>query len=111
MHQTSGIMFAAINRKVGLTCRMTLSSSAGRQLAEIATEIIGVAGRYPGSGEGLPGFFESLAHEEDLPQSVPHQRWDLEQYYSPEARGDLTMHTRAASFLDGLDMFDASLFR
>lgn len=89
---------------------MTLSSTRQEQ-AETATEVVGVAGRYPGSGEGLSGFFESLAHEQDLPRAVPHQRWDLEQYYSPEARGDLTMYTRAASFLDGLDMFDASLFR
>ena len=42
---------------------------------------------------------------------VPHERWDLESYYSPEARGDLTMYARAASFVDGLDEFDASLFR
>lgn len=76
-----------------------------------ATEIVGAAGRYPGAGEGTTGFFASLALEQDLPRHVPHQRWDLEQYYSPEARGDLTMYTRAAAFLDDLDMFDAGLFR
>ena len=47
----------------------------------------------------------------DHGDQVPHQRWDLEQYYIPEARGDLTMYVRAASFVDGLDEFDAGLFR
>ena len=47
----------------------------------------------------------------NLPTSVPHGRWDLEHYYAPEARGDLTMYARHAAFVDGLDQFDASLFR
>ena len=89
---------------------MALSTTRQAQ-ANTTTEVVGVAGRYPGGGEGVPGFFQSLAGEEDLPRTVPHQRWDLEQYYSPEARGDLTMYTRAAAFLEGLDLFDAGLFR
>ena len=90
---------------------MALSTTRQARAAETATEIIGVAGRYPGSGEGVAGFFQSLAAEEDLPRQVPHERWDLERYYSPEARGDLIMYTRAAAFLDRLDEFDTSLFR
>lgn len=89
---------------------MALSMSAG-DAAATTTDVVGVAGRYPGCGEGLPGFFASLAAQEDLPRQVPHQRWDLEHYYCPEPRGDLTMYVRMAAFVDGLDNFDASLFR
>ncbi len=78
---------------------------------DTTTSIVGLAGRYPGLGEGVHGFFASLAAEENLPRQVPHQRWDLEQYYNPEARGDLTMYVRMGSFVDGLDAFDSSLFR
>jgi acyl transferase domain-containing protein len=73
--------------------------------------VIGVAGRYPGSGEGVDGFFASLLAEEDLPRQVPHQRWDMEHYFSPEAQGHLSMYVRMASVINGLDEFDATLFR
>jgi acyl transferase domain-containing protein len=54
---------------------------------------------------------QCLLHVRAACAQVPHQRWDLEQYYSPEARGDLTMYARGAAFVAGLDEFDASLFR
>ena len=39
------------------------------------------------------------------------QRWDLEEYYAPEAAGGLTMSVRLGAFVPGLDGFDAALFR
>ena len=60
---------------------------------------------------GTLGFFESLKTEEDLPRSVPHDRWDLEVYYTPESSGDLSMYVRMASFVGELASFDASMFR
>lgn len=70
-----------------------------------------MSGHYPGKGTGILGFFESLKSEENLPRSVPHDRWDLEAYYTPESRSDLSMYVRMASFVDELASFDASMFR
>ena len=52
-----------------------------------------------------------MQKECDLPCQVPHQRWDPDRYFVPEARGDLTMYVRHAAFIRDLDMFDASMFR
>ena len=90
---------------------------AGRAMADVTpthaqvTLMVGVSGRYPGPGEGIQGFWQGLSQGLDMPLSVPHQRWDLDRYYVPEARGDLTMYARHAAFIQGLDSFDAALFR
>ena len=43
---------------------------------------------------------------------VPLQRWDVDEYFSPEAKSRrLSMYVRMAAFVDDLDRFDASLFR
>lgn len=78
-----------------------------------STHVVGVSGAYPSqtADRGYTGFWTSLQAGADLPAVVPHSRWDLEQYYAPEARGDLTMYARHAACVDDLDMFDASLFR
>ena len=74
--------------------------------------MVGASGRYPGGrGEGVAGFWQGISTERDLPSTVPHQRWDLDHYYVPEAKGDLTMYVRQAAFVQDLDMFDAALFR
>lgn len=44
-------------------------------------------------------------------QVVPAQRWDVEQYYAPDASRNLTMNVRLAAFVTGFDKFDASAFR
>ena len=46
------------------------AESAGGSSPELVTEVVGVAARCPGTGEGVSGFFASLALEEDLPRQV-----------------------------------------
>ena len=72
---------------------------------------MGISGKYPGKGNGTSGFLTGLTSEENLPETVPFERWNLEQYYVPEARGDLSMYVRMASFVKKLEHFDATLFR
>ncbi len=78
---------------------------------DTTTEVVGISGRYPGKGKGISGFYGSLECQEDLSFPVPYERWDIEQYYIPEARGDLSMYVRMACFVEDLDAFDANLFR
>ena len=78
------------------------------------SDIVSIAGRYPGSSPdaGIPGFWETVAQEKDLPSTVPLQRWDVDEYYSPEGKGrQLSMYVRQAAFVENVDHFDASLFR
>ena len=75
--------------------------------------MVGVSGCYPSqtADPGYSGFWNTLQRGNDLATTIPHSRWDLEPYYAPEARGNLTMYVRHAAFIDDLDSFDASLFR
>lgn len=78
------------------------------------TCIVAVAGRYPGSAPdtGIQGFWHALELGSDLPSPVPLQRWDIDEYFSPDGRGkQLSMYVRMAAYVDNLDSFDASLFR
>jgi acyl transferase domain-containing protein len=75
---------------------------------------VSIAGRYPGSSPdaGIPGFWGTLEREGDLPSTIPLQRWDVDEYYSPEGKGrQLSMYVRRAAFVQDVDHFDASLFR
>lgn len=42
---------------------------------------------------------------------VPAQRWDVEEYYAPDASRNLTMDVRLAAFVTDFDKFDAAAFR
>ena len=88
--------------------------SAEMHTAAAATDIVSVTGRYPGSASdtGIAGFWQALQEEQDLPSTVPLQRWDVDKYFSPETKSrQLSMNVRMAAFVDDLDHFDASLFR
>ncbi|CAL8465602.1 g5138 [Coccomyxa elongata] len=47
--------------------------------------------------------------QEDMPRAVPLQRWDIEN--AAVARLDGRLPTRFAAFMEGVDLFDAGLFR
>jgi len=77
-----------------------------------ATHIIGLSARYPGSqGSGMAGFWATLAAAEDLPRVAPSQRWDIEQYFAPDASRALTMNVRLGAFVSDIDAFDPAYFR
>ena len=77
-----------------------------------AAHIIGLSARYPGShGSGMAGFWATLAAAEDLPRVVPAQRWDIEQYFAPDASRALTMNVRLGAFIADIDAFDPAYFR
>ena len=89
----------------------TDASDLGTEQARV-THIIGISARYPGShGSGMAGFWASLAAAEDLPGVVPAQRWDIEQYFAPDASRPLTMNVRLGAFVADFDAFDPAYFR
>lgn len=89
-------------------------SSTGKVKGLQASAVISMAGRYPGShpDAGLSGFWNAIQSQKDLPSTVPLQRWDIEEYFSPESKSQqLSMYVRMAAFVDQLDHFDNSVFR
>lgn len=94
---------------VSVACRLDITTQG--QISDNTTHVVGMSGKYPGKGIGVSGFLMSLTNEEDLPRTVPFERWNLEEYFVPETRGDLTMYVRMASFVSEVEQFDATLFR
>jgi hypothetical protein len=87
------------------------ASDAGARQARVI-DIIGISARYPGShGSGMAGFWSALVAAEDLPRVVPVQRWDVEQYFAPDASRPLTMNVRLGAFVADFDAFDPAYFR
>ena len=87
------------------------ASDLGAPQARV-TDIIGISARYPGShGSGMAGFWSALVMAEDLPRVVPAQRWDVEQYFAPDASRTLTMNVRLGAFVTDFDAFDPAYFR
>lgn len=79
-----------------------------------ASAVMSIVGRYPGSNSeaGIGGFWKVMQSEQDLPATIPLQRWDVDEYYSSESKSQqLSMYVRMAAFVDNLDHFDHGLFR
>ncbi len=72
--------------------------------------IIGMAGRFPGSGASLDAFWRMIVEGRDAVRSIPAERWDRDAFYAPEAAVPGKMNTRHAAFLDDVARFDASFF-
>lgn len=77
----------------------------------MSSSIVSTSPRHSGLSNSFEEFWEWMRLERDLPTLVPLQRWDIEQYYSPQNSPAGTMFVRFASFVDDIDMFDHHLFR
>lgn len=58
----------------------------------------------------LEGFWQGALQAADLPQAVPHERWELQRCYAPGAEVG-KMYVRHASYLRDVAAFDAAAFR
>lgn len=54
--------------------------------------------------------FSAARDAADVPCLVPHERWSIDAFYSPEVSVN-KMYVRQAGFLQGVQDFDASIFR
>ena len=87
----------------------TLSAPKVAPLADAGVlEVKGAACTLPaGSFRDLPC---SLLHGADCVSEMPYSRWDVEDYYDPEAPTGLEMYVRHAAFIEGVDLFGAQFF-
>lgn len=78
-----------------------------------ATELVGVAGRYPGtSSHGIAGFWDTISRSANLQAVIPLSRWDMDEVYTPDlSAGRMGINARFGATCLGVDLFDAGVFR
>jgi acyl transferase domain-containing protein len=73
--------------------------------------VIGIGCRFPGRVASAEDFWHLLQRGENAISEIPADRWDADNYYSPNQYAEGKMNTRWGGFLEGFDRFDAPFFR
>ncbi|WP_347277863.1 aminotransferase class I/II-fold pyridoxal phosphate-dependent enzyme [Leptolyngbya sp. FACHB-711] len=71
--------------------------------------IIGLGCRYPGANHP-EAFWQLMQAGKDAVTEVPPDRWDVQQFYSPELSEPGKTNTRWGGFLEQIDRFDPQFF-
>jgi acyl transferase domain-containing protein/acyl carrier protein len=72
--------------------------------------IVGMAGRFPGSGRDLDAFWKMTAEGRNAATEIPRERWDSASFYSQKAPVAGKTNMRRAAFLNDVSGFDAAFF-
>jgi len=72
--------------------------------------VIGIGCRFPGGVENPETFWQLLRDGIDAITEVPPSRWDVSQYYDPDATQPGKTNTRWGGFLPQIDRFDPQFF-
>ncbi|MFT4670912.1 MAG: amino acid adenylation domain-containing protein [Pseudohongiellaceae bacterium] len=90
--------------------REIVNDIGNRDAAVHDIAVIGVGCRFPGGANSAESFWSLLKNSDDSISDIPKERWDIDDYYdaNPDAAGK--MYCRKGGFLDGIDLFDATLF-
>ena len=71
--------------------------------------IVGYAARFPGAADA-DEFWDVLREGRDAVSEVPHDRWDVDEFFDPEPGAPGKIVTRRAGFVDDVTGFDAPFF-
>eukprot|EP00931_Biecheleriopsis_adriatica_P047752 TRINITY_DN27548_c0_g2_i1.p1 TRINITY_DN27548_c0_g2~~TRINITY_DN27548_c0_g2_i1.p1 ORF type:complete len:4734 (-),score=1179.49 TRINITY_DN27548_c0_g2_i1:215-14152(-) len=85
-----------------------LSLSTGGGNEPIA--VLGGSCHLPGDSWTLANFDYMLSQGVDCSVEMPFNRWDVDDYYDPEASTGLKMYVRHAAFIEGVELFAANAF-
>jgi acyl transferase domain-containing protein/SAM-dependent methyltransferase len=72
--------------------------------------VIGVGCRFPGGANDPESFWSLLRDGVDAIQTVPPDRWNLDDFYDADPSVPGKMATRSGGFIDGIDQFDHQFF-
>jgi len=75
-----------------------------------AIAVIGIGCRFPGGANDPDSFWNVLTRGTDAIVAVPSDRWNMSEYYDPDASVPGKMYTRHGGFLSDIDLFDAHFF-
>ena len=78
---------------------------------EMPIAIIGMACRFPNGINSPEIFWEKLINKKDCITAIPKERWDMDEYYSPNRAEPGKMYVREGGFVDHIDQFDLDLFK
>ena len=84
------------------------SERSRRSDAPIA--IVGIGLRMPGGATDLEGLWRVLSEGQDTVRGVPGGRWDPSTVFDPDPDAVGRTYVNQASFVDGIDEFDAGFF-
>jgi acyl transferase domain-containing protein/acyl carrier protein len=96
-------------RKVIRELREKLAAAEARDQSR-AVAIVGMGLRFPGSGSDPEQFWRMIAEGRDAVKLIPPDRWDRDEFYSPDAATPGKINTRYGAFLDDVRRFDAAFF-
>ncbi|WP_437670504.1 type I polyketide synthase [Sorangium sp. So ce131] len=86
--------------------RLSVAPAAG----DDPIAIVGVGLRLPGGAVDLESFWSVLSQGADAAGPIPVTRWNAEEMYDPDPEAKGKSYVREASFIDGIDLFDAAFF-
>ncbi|CAJ1333643.1 unnamed protein product [Effrenium voratum] len=72
--------------------------------------VLGGACHLPGDSWSLEKFDFMLSQGVDCSIEMPQNRWDVDDYYDPNASTGLKMYVRHAAFIEGVELFAATAF-
>lgn len=77
---------------------------------ERSIAIIGMAGRFPGAPD-LDTLWRNLQNGVDSVTEVPRDRWNIDKFFDPDPNALGKTYGRWGAFIDGVELFDPTLFR
>ena len=81
----------------------------GASASNEAIAVLGGACHLPGDSWSLEKFDFMLSQGVDCSVEMPHSRWDVDDYYDPDATTGLKMYVRHAAFIEGVELFAAAV--
>ena len=75
-----------------------------------AIAVIGMACRFPGSGESVESYWSDLLAGVDAVTEIPPDRWEVDEWYDPDPDASGRIATRWAGTLRDIARFDADHF-
>ncbi|HRL22438.1 MAG TPA: polyketide synthase, partial [Alcaligenes sp.] len=71
--------------------------------------IVGAGCRFPGA-QDVQAYWRFLERSGDGVREIPPERWNIDEYFDSDPSKKGKIHTRSASFIEGIDQFDAKFF-
>jgi acyl transferase domain-containing protein/thioesterase domain-containing protein len=90
--------------------RVNHELAALKQSQGEAIAVIGMDCRFPGGATNPEAYWHLLEQGIDATTTIPAERWDIEQYYSPDPEQPGTMYTKSGGFIREVDKFDPAFF-
>ena len=102
------ILGAALDWRPTFLTHAQVASRAGAATSNEAIAVLGGACHLPGDSWSLEKFDFMLSQGVDCSVEMPQSRWDVDDYYDPDATTGLKMYVRHAAFIEGVELFAAT---